>query len=384
MKVIIIGAGMGGATAGIALQKVGCRVEIYEAVREIKPVGAAISIWPNGVKCLNFIGLQQQVKSLGGNMASMAYRDYRSGETLTQFSLRPLVERVGEYPYPVARAELQSMLLDAFGRERIYLGKRLIKVEDNGRQVTAWFDDGSSASGDLLIGADGAHSVVRESVLGYSVERRYAGYVNWNGLIAAEDDLAPVDQWTTFVGQGKRVSLMPIAGGRFYFFLDVPLAKGLTQQPDTLKKDLRGYFADWCAPVQRLIDRLEPAGVNRVEIHDIDPLRQLVRGRIALLGDAGHSTTPDIGQGGCAAMEDAVVLATILHTHSLGIEDALRRYQASRLRRVESLVLKARKRCDVTHGKDQAATELWYRSLAGETGEHIIDGLAQTIEGGPL
>jgi len=147
---------------------------------------------------------------------------------------------------------------------------------------------------------------------------------------------------------------------------------------------LRGYFADWCAPVQRLIDRLEPAGVNRVEIHDIDPLRQLVRGRIALLGDAGHSTTPDIGQGGCDAMEDAVVLATILHTHSLGIEDALRRYQASRLRRVESLVLKARKRCDVTHGKDQAATELWYRSLAGETGEHIIDGLAQTIEGGPL
>lgn len=384
MKAIIIGAGMGGATAGIALQNMGCRVEIYESVREIKPVGAAISIWPNGVKCLNFIGLQQQIKTLGGNMAAMAYRDYRTGETLTQFSLRPLVERVGEYPYPVARAELQSLLLDAFGRERIYLGKRLVELEDDGRQVTAWFEDGSSASGDLLIGADGAHSVVRGYVLGHTVERRFAGYVNWNGLIAAENGLAPADQWTTFVGQGKRVSLMPVAGGRFYFFFDVPLPQGLRQRSDTAKEDLRGYFAGWCAPVQRLIDRLEPAGVNRVEIHDIDPLEQLVRGRVALLGDAGHSSTPDIGQGGCAAMEDAIVLANLLRTHSLGIEDTLRRYQESRRQRVESLVLKARKRCDVTHGKDPAATEDWYRSLARETGEHIIDGLADTIEGGPL
>ncbi len=384
MKAVIIGAGMGGATAGIALQNMGCRVEIYESVKEIKPVGAAISIWPNGVKCLNFIGLKQQIKALGGNMAAMAYRDYRTGETLTQFSLRPLVERVGEYPYPVARAELQSLLMDAFGRQRIYLGKRVMKLEDDGRQVTAWFEDGSSASGDLLIGADGAHSVARGYVLGYTVERRYAGYVNWNGLIAAEEGLAPADQWTTYVGQGKRVSLMPVAGGRFYFFFDVPLPKGLTQQPAGVKEDLSGYFADWCAPVQQLIHRLEPAGVNRVEIHDIDPLEQLVRGRVALLGDAGHSTTPDIGQGGCAAMEDAVVLATVLRTHSLGIEDALRRYQEKRRQRVGSLVLKARKRCDVTHGKDPAATELWYRSLAGETGEHIIDGLAETIEGGPL
>lgn len=384
MKAIIIGAGMGGATAGIALQNLGYQVEIYEAVRQIKPVGAAISIWPNGVKCLNYLGLRQQIKSLGGNMSAMAYQDYRTGQTLTQFSLRPLVERVGEYPYPVARAELQSMLLDAFGRQQVYLGKRLVAVEDDGHRVTARFDDGSLASGDMLIGADGTHSAVRQHVLGYSVERRYAGYVNWNGLIAAADGIAPADQWTTFVGQGKRVSLMPVAGGRFYFFFDVPLPKGLTQRPDTIKEDLRGYFADWCAPVQRLIDGLDPSGVNRVEIHDMEPLAQLVRGRVALLGDAGHSTTPDIGQGGCAAMEDAVVLATTLSTHSLGMEDALRRYQARRLPRVAALVLKARKRCDVTHGKDPAATDFWYRSLATETGEHIIDGLADTIEGGPL
>jgi FAD-dependent urate hydroxylase len=110
----------------------------------------------------------------------------------------------------------------------------------------------------------------------------------------------------------------------------------------------------------------------------------LVRGRVALLGDAGHSTTPDIGQGGCAAMEDAVVLAIALQTNSLGIEDALLRYQEKRSYRVKDLVLKARKRCDVTHGKEMEITRSWYEELKTETGERILSGMKETILGGPL
>ncbi|WP_413731180.1 FAD-dependent urate hydroxylase HpxO [Sodalis sp. RH20] len=384
MKAIIIGAGMGGASAGIALRNVGYQTEIYEAVTDIKPVGAAISIWPNGVKCLNFLGLGPQIKALGGDMATMAYADYRTGRILTRFPLRPLVERVGEFPYPTARAELQAMLLDEFGRERVFLNKRLTRIEDNGSQVTAWFADGSAAIGDLLIGADGTHSLARDYVLGHRVARRYAGYVNWNGLVAVDEDIAPANQWTTFVGQGKRVSLMPVAGRRFYYFFDVPLPKGLEQERGRAREALREYFAGWCAPVQRLITQLDPLGVNRVEIHDIEPFSTFTRGRVALLGDAAHSTTPDIGQGGCAAMEDAVVLALALRTHSLGIEDALLRYQEKRVERVRSLVLKARKRCDITHGKDPQATRRWYQDLENETGENILTGLADTILGGPL
>ncbi|MFS2225994.1 FAD-dependent urate hydroxylase HpxO [Pantoea sp. B65] len=384
MKAIVIGGGIGGICAAIALRRVGIETAVYEAVTEIKPVGAAISIWPNGVKCLNYLGMKESLRALGGPMHYMAYNEYRQGQTLTRFSMNPLIESVGERPYPVARAELQAMLLDTYGRDAVQFGKRVSRVEQSASGVTAFFADGSEASGDLLIAADGTHSVIRQHVLGYNTDRRYAGYVNWNGLVEIDNSIAPADQWTTFVGEGKRVSLMPVSNNRFYFFFDVPLPQGLTEDRSTVRADLLRYFAGWAAPVQQLIASIDPQTTNRIEIHDIEPFMQLVKGRVALLGDAGHSTTPDIGQGGCAAMEDAIVLATALQTNSLGIEDALLRYQQKRAWRVKDLVLKARKRCDVTHGKEMAVTEQWYQELKQETGERILAGMCETILGGPL
>ncbi|MCH9298458.1 FAD-dependent urate hydroxylase HpxO [Pantoea allii] len=384
MKAIVIGGGMGGMTAALALEQAGFETEVYEAVKTIRPVGAAISVWPNGVKCLNALGLKEKVRALGGNMAFMAYQDAFSGDTLTRFSLSPLVQQVGEFPYPIARAELQAMLLDAYGRSRVNFGKRIVQVEQYASGVIATFDDNSQAQGDFLVAADGTHSVIRDYVLDEKLPRRYAGYVNWNGLVRIDESIAPADQWTTFVGDGKRVSLMPVSGNRFYFFFDVPLPAGLEQDRSTMRDDLRHYFSDWSEPVQKLISAIDVDTTNRVEIHDIEPFQRFVKGRVVLLGDAAHSTTPDIGQGGCAAMEDAIVLASALSAHSLGIEDALLRYQMRRVERVKDLVLKARKRCDITHAKDPQMTSAWYQSLKTETGERVLAGLCETIEGGPL
>jgi len=384
LKIIVIGAGMGGMTAAIALKQMGYKVEVYEQVKEMRPVGAAISIWSNGVKCLNRIGLAKQVAALGGNMERMSYRDAKTGETLTDFSLAPLVEQVGQAPYPVARAELQNMLIDAFGREQVVFGAKLVRVEDRGDEVIAFFEDGREARGDLLVAADGTHSVVREHVLGAKVERRYAGYVNWNGLVTASEDVSPATTWTTFVGEGKRASVMPVAGNRFYFFFDVPMPKGTTCEREKLQEELREHFAGWTQPVQNLIAQINPLTTNRIEIHDIEPFLTFVRGRVALLGDAAHSTTPDLGQGGCQAMEDAIVLAEMLKVNNLSIEDCLRRYEALRNERTADLILKARKRCDITHGKDMALTRQWYEELKTEDGRSIMEAMARNILGGPL
>lgn len=384
MEITIIGSGMGGLTTGIALKKFGHKVTIYEQAEKILPVGAAISLWSNGVKCLNYLGLTEQVAKLGGQMDQLAYIDGLTGDTMTQFSLLPLIEEVGQRPYPVARADLQNMLMDEFGREDIQLGKKMVELQEQKDGVLVKFADGTEIKTDLLIGADGTHSITRAYVLGEQVSRRYAGYVNWNGLVEISEKLTPADQWTTFVGQGKRVSLMPVADGKFYFFFDVPLPVGLENNRAEYKTLLKQYFKGWCAPVQHLIDALDEQKTNRVEIHDIEPFAQFYKGRVVIVGDAAHSTTPDIGQGGCQAMEDAIYLARSLQINTLGLEDALKRYQNKRNERANELVLRARKRCDVTHMKDEAVTKEWYEELRKEQGPHIMKGIISNIIGNPL
>ncbi len=382
LKVVIIGSGIGGLTAGIALAQAGYQVEIYDRVGELRPAGAGISLWSNGVKVLNRLGLGDQISKCGGQMDQMQYR-YCTGELLNHIDLYPLIETVGQRPYPVARRDLQRFLLEAFPG-KIRLNSRCVGVEQDGQSVTAIFADGHRATGDLLIAADGIRSVLRNYVLEREVEPRYAGYVNWNGLVPASADLAPLNTWVIYVGEHKRAAMMPVSDNRFYFFFDVPLAKGTPIHPDGIRAELMEYFKGWDQPVQHLIQRLDPNQTNRIEIHDVGPLERFVRGRIALLGDAAHTTTPDLGQGGCQALEDAFVLANYLLSTDLGVEDALRRYEVERMERTSAVVLKARKRTDQIHGKDPAVTQQWYDQLRTEPPSAVTNAICKTILAGPL
>ena len=383
LKVIIIGAGMGGLTTGIALQQAGYTVTLYDRVSELRPAGAAISLWSNGVKVLNRLGLASEIASIGGQMDRMAHYSH-TGSTLNDFSLLPLIAQVGQRPYPVARTELQQMLLQEFGAESVQFGMKCVGVEQDADSVTALFEDGSRATGDVLVAADGTHSRLRPYVVGHPLDRRYVGYVNWNGLVPATDALAPKTSWVLYVGEHKRASLMPIANDRFYFFFDVPMPKEQAQETGDIRAELEHFFAGWAAPVQALIQHLAPEKTNRGLIHDIEPLETLVRGRVALLGDSAHGTAPDLGQGGSQAIEDAFVLANYLKTTNLGVADALKRYEAERKDRVADIITRARKRADMIHGKDPEKTQQWYEELKYDDGTETIDGIAKTILGGPL
>ena len=374
---------MGGLTTALAMQQAGYDVEIYDRVRELRPAGAGISLWSNGVKVLNRLGQGKEIASNGGPMQQMAYYD-RSGTELTRFSLSPLIERVGQSPYPVSRTDLQQMLLEAVGADQVQLNKRCVAIEQTETEATAIFEDGHQATGDVVVGADGTHSIIRTHILGQTTERNYVGYVNWNGLVPVSEDIAPANSWDTYVGNGQRASVMPVGGDRFYFFFAVPLPKGTDNQSDQYKTQLSKHFDGWAAPVQALIDNIDPEKTNRVEIHDIEPLQTLVKGRVALIGDAAHSTAPDLGQGGCQAMEDAWSLANALLTTNLSVADALQRYEDGRRERVADVILKARKRSNTTHAKEPEKTRQWYADLAQEDGTNIMDAIAQTILLGPL
>jgi len=389
MKVIVIGAGIGGTSAAIALQRLGHDVVVYDQMRENKPVGAALSLWPNGVKVLNWLGLADEVAALGGRMDDMAYYDGHTGEELCRFSLEPVTAQTGQRAYPVARAELQALLMDRVGTENIRLSMRLVGIEDDGQRVTATFADGSTDTADLLIGADGARSFTREyltGVLGLDpIERTYSGYTNFNGLVPADPAVGPLDQWTTYVADGKRCAVMPVAGDRFYFFVDVPQPAGVPYDRAEGIAPLREAFGGWAPGVRALLDSIDPeASFNRVEIWDIDPFDTWVHGRVALLGDSAHNTAPDIGQGACSALEDSFALGIVFATNTLGVADALKRYEKIRAERAGELVRRARKRAFETHAFDPAATQAWYDELRTEDGSGVIRGIVGNIVDSPV
>ncbi len=383
LRVLIIGAGIGGLTAGLALRRVGYEVEIFERTHQIRPAGAGISLWSNGVKVLNTLGLGKHLAALGGQMNRMEYRSHRD-EILSQINLLPLIEKVGQRPYPIARTDLQALLFEAVGAERIHLGYNCQRVEQDDHSITAWFEDGTQATGDLLIGADGIRSTLRQYVLEQAISPRYAGYVNWNGLVEASDDLCDRDNWVLYVGEGKRASMMPVGHNRFYFFFGCPMSAGTTVAPTDRTAELKQIFGGWPDPVQRLMVRLDRVTVNRLEICDLDPLERFVRGRVALLGDAAHATTPTLGQGGCQAIEDAEVLTRYLISTTLSVTDALKRYEIARRERTAQITLKARKRTNTIYGKDPIKTQQWYTQLQQEDESEVIEALAKVILGGPF
>ncbi|MBA8816278.1 FAD-dependent urate hydroxylase [Microbacterium halimionae] len=385
MRIIIIGAGIGGASAGIALKRLGHDVTIYDQIRENKPVGAALSLWSNGVKVLNWLGLADEVAELGGRMDMMSYVDGHTGETMCRFSLEPVTTKTGQRPYPVARADLQALLMETFGMADIQLGMKVVEIAESDDTVTVTFANGETATGDMLIGADGARSLTRDYVTGGGIERSYSGYTNFNGLIPVDERVSALDQWTTYVADGKRMSVMPVAGDRFYYFCDIPQPSGLPYDRSDGAAPLREAFAGWAPAVQHLIDAIEPeVSLNRVEIWDIDPFHTWVRGRVAILGDAAHNTAPDIGQGACSALEDSFVLGIVFATNTMGVEDALTRYQRIRSERAGDLVLRARRRSQETHAYDEAVTQAWYDGLWKETGEGVIKGIVGNIVGSPV
>jgi FAD-dependent urate hydroxylase len=382
LKVVIIGAGIGGLTAAIALSQSGHEVEVYERTQELRPRGAGISLWSNGVKVLNRFGMGKEIAKIGGQMDYMQYLS-TTGEVLNHVNLHPLIEQVGQRPYPVARADLQALLLNKFAG-KVNLGHRCISVEEHEGKVTAKFENGHETTGDLLIAADGVRSTLRECILEREVQPTYRDYVNWNGLVKHDEALTPANTWTVYVGNHQRASMMPVGEDRLYFFFDVPLPSGTSAPPELIRSELIEHFKGWAEPVQELIKRINPQQTNRLEISDVGPVDRMVRGRVALLGDAAHATCPDLGQGGCQALEDVYMLNHFLLTTNISVEDALKRYEAAREDRTRSIVKKARNRAEVIHGKDPAQTAQWYEQLRQESPSDVTDAIAKTILAGPL
>jgi 2-polyprenyl-6-methoxyphenol hydroxylase-like FAD-dependent oxidoreductase len=335
-KALIIGGGIGGLATAVALQRSGWEIEVFERAPELGEVGAGLSLWRNALAALDRIGLLESLRGLGVEGQTGAFRT-PSGETLLAMGAGPTDTASGGIILLLHRAELLDVLHRAARPDAVRLGALCVGLDQDAAAVTARFEDGREARGDLLVGADGLRSVVRSALFGPEPPR-YRGYTAWRAV--TRFDHARLTHGETW-GRGRRFGQWGMTGGRVYWYATESVPEEHGDPPEGRKQGLLKLFRGWHEPVEDLIEATDEAAILRNDVYDRPALRHWSVGRATLLGDAAHPMTPDMGQGACQAIEDAVVLADCL-TRSSEVALALRDYESRRIPRTRRVARESR------------------------------------------
>jgi salicylate hydroxylase len=342
-KVLIAGAGIGGLVAALALLKRGFDVEIYEQAHQLGEIGAGFQISANGARVLFDLGLEEPIRRVFMEPTGKEIRLWNSGETWKLFDLGVVsVERYGFPYFMIHRADLHTILVDAVKAMKpdvIHLGARVAGCRQDERSATLEFTDGSSATGDVLIGADGVHSVIRQALFGAS-DPVFTGCVAWRGLVPAGDlpehIMRPVG--TNWVGPGGHIVHYPLRRGDLFNFVAVVERDDWQVESWTERgtnEECAADFAGWNEDIQTIISRLDAP--YKWALLGREPMAEWSKGRTTLLGDACHPTLPFLAQGANMAIEDGLVLARCLEAFD-DVPEALRHYQDARMERTGKIV----------------------------------------------
>ncbi|MCA9713336.1 MAG: FAD-dependent monooxygenase [Myxococcales bacterium] len=305
-RVLIVGAGIGGLTAGIALRRLGARVDIVERAPAFAPLGAGLTLQPNATAVLGALGVELRPEDVHpiGHVAMIG----RDG--------RPLIEGEPDdedIPHPsinIRRPDLHRALIEALGAPGVRLGRALRSLTPGPDGVDVEFEDGARGRWDLVIGADGVHSTVRACALGDAAcATRYAGQTCWRFTAPAPEHVpvTTIERWSP----GRRVGVVPLSRGGVYVYVVESAPAGTpgpgSADPSALRERFQGLDARLDA-LLRLLERDPDARVHHGDLVD-QPHLSYGRGRVLLLGDAAHAMTPNMGQGAAMAIEDAAALA---------------------------------------------------------------------------
>lgn len=376
-NVAIAGGGIGGLVLALALRQRGVPFEVFEQADELREIGAAVALSANGTRELRRLGLGATVEAVSVVPSALVIRRWDSGEVIADHPIGradAYQTAFGAPYYGVHRVALLQALVEQLAGERVNLGRRCVAVEEREDLAELRFADGTTAAADLVVGADGVHSMIRPHVAG-ELRGQFSGTVGYRGLVAVEDmpslpDPTPLQFWA---GPGRHLLHYAIDGGRTVNFLAVvrvPRWAHTAWMEQCDVGDAVDAFHGWHPAVTEMVGATDIG--ERWALHDLAPLARWHTERVVLMGDAAHAMVPHQGQGANQTIEDAVVLADcVADADRADLTSALRRYAQRRQKRTAAVQRLSRRTADLLHlpdgpqiaDRDALFTDL-YRELA--------------------
>lgn len=331
--VLILGGGIAGLTTAIALQRKHIDFMVFEAVPEITAVGSGISLAGNAMQALEKLSVADDVKAHGHLITSMIIQDEK-GNYLSALDTRKFIEEHGMYNVAIHRGDLHKVLLKNIPTEKILTGKKAVRIQEKADGVVVMFADGSEQQGAAVIVAEGIHSAIRKQLLPDS-QPRYSGYTCWRGV--TENQWGITQQAIETWGPAGRLGYVPIGNNNVYWFA----CKNAPQLDERMKNftisDLVKNFNGYAHPIPEIISSTPPENLIWSDISDLKPISRFAFNRVLLIGDAAHATTPNLGQGACLGIEDALLVAEELSQQNDPVV-AFKSFELKRLDRAHFIV----------------------------------------------
>ncbi len=350
-RIVIIGGGIGGLAAALALEQRGAEVIVTEQLSQLSEIGAGLNLTPNAIKAFRALGLEDRINAIGAGSEFLVIRSWKNGRYISRVRRGDLREKFGAPNLTVHRADLLSILANALKATDIRLGKRCVAVEARKDSAVARFADDSEIEADIIVGADGIHSAVRRSLFGADVPR-FTGCICWRGMAPAEavpHDINTTDG-TMWMGPHGHVVHYPVRRGELinivaHFDSDAWTEESWTRECDVAEPVTA--YAGWHSALTRLF----PCSTRwyKWALYDRDPLEKWSKGRVTLLGDSAHAMLPYLGQGAAMAIEDGCVLAATIVRQAGDLDAALLTYEQLRAPRTKAAVLGSRARARENH-----------------------------------